>query len=160
MRDVGPPRVVVEPAETPADGDRRRIELGGGARLGDGGVDAPLRDQQPGVPLARGGVAGVELDRAAEAAVGRVPIPVVQESDPGERGVGLGQRIVELERLVRELPRPRHRLADRHAAVVHVQGVAVRESAVGERVAGSSAMAASKYAIASLSPSARRLFQQ
>ena len=63
------------------------------------------------------------------------PVPVVDEGDPRERGVGLAQRVVQLDRLPRHLLRPLHPLADRRPAVVDLQRVGVRQPGVGQRVA-------------------------
>ena len=54
--------------------------------------------EQVGVPVVGLGAVGVDGERAPEGRVGARPVPVVEEADHAERGVGDGEGAVERER--------------------------------------------------------------
>ncbi len=76
---------------------RERIELQGALKMGHRFVEAPDAVEVLAVGLVRVGVAGVEFQRALELPLcpGKVPVPF--EEKEGQRGVGLGQLVVEFE---------------------------------------------------------------
>ena len=58
--------VIVQPSHAAPDRDRCRIELDGQPPLGNAPSRVSHRDQEPRMPLPGNGVAGIELERAAE----------------------------------------------------------------------------------------------
>ncbi len=128
-------RVVVDPADGAPDGDRGGIELERGVALDQRLVESPVRRQPEGVPLVRRGVGGIQLDGPLKFSPGGFPVPIVDEQAPGERGVGLGEGVVELESLPRVGFRPRKPFGDRDAAIVQLKRVRIGEPGVGRRVA-------------------------
>ena len=76
----------------------------------------------------------VEFQRTPELALGRVPVPVVPEDDMAEGGVGLGQPVVDLDRLPRRGLRLRHQFRRRHFTGDCEHAVCLGEPGVGQRV--------------------------
>src|SRR6201988_5033539 len=89
-----------------------------------------------GVPVVRGGVVGIDLERAAVLAFGDGPIEVMANSCKAERGVSLGGRGIEFDSLscclFGRAGRFRKRLDTEDADPVVIVG----NAGVGERVIG------------------------
>src|SRR2546422_10782763 len=81
-RLVGAPRVEIEPAHTPPDRDRARIELERGVAFDQGLVEPRVRGQPERVPLVGRRVARAQLDGPPELAPRGLPVPVVQQPAP------------------------------------------------------------------------------
>ena len=86
------------------------------------------------MPLSGGGISGVELDGPSELPPGCLPVPVMDERDPGQRGVCFGQAVVQRQGPESLLLRATQTVSDGRTAVVHFQRVAVGQAGIGERV--------------------------
>src|SRR6185436_1687886 len=96
-RQVVTSRVVVGPAERTSRRDGTAVQFHRGVCLDERLAGGAERAQQKREPLVRRRVPWIPLDRATELPPGLAPIPIVDESTPGERRMCFRERVVELD---------------------------------------------------------------
>src|SRR5262245_53069522 len=94
------------------------------------------RREQKRVPLMSGGVPRVELDGSAKLVVRVRPVPVMNESAPGQRRVRLGEIVVQRDRFQCIRLCALESFMNRNASIIDVQRMTVGESRVRQRVRG------------------------
>src|ERR1700730_6404905 len=115
-----------------------RVEIEGSFRLGQGFVRLPKSAKIDGVPMMMsGGRSGIQRESSLKMLLGSRPIPIVRKADPSERNLGLGEVVVELERLQGRglrfrphLPRRKHTPEPEHFVAISQPGVSQRVSRV------------------------------
>ena len=122
------------PGHDRVDDRRHRIERQRLAPLALRLVEAAHGGEELGVPLMRGGVVGIQFDRASVFALRGVPIPLVRVDRIRQRRVRLGQLIVDRQRLLRRRPRAREGLFRRQPGPDIEQVVDVGQAGVRQRV--------------------------
>src|SRR5690349_15153263 len=83
-----------------------------------------------------GGIVRVFLDSLLEGLISARPIPVVIGFDHRQRGVGLGQRVVNRERFLRRIFRLRESFASWQQAVIAERDIGISQCSVGTGVLG------------------------
>src|SRR5215467_12191407 len=97
-------------------------------------VEPPHRGQILGIPLMSGRIVRVEFEGSLERALSSRPVPLI-ESNPGERVLGLGKRVVKLQGFSRSLLDSCKPFFRRNPVQAPQDVVAISQPGVGESIA-------------------------
>src|SRR5205085_7632493 len=92
-------RIIKRPPEIYVREWRERLQLPGRLALGDRFAGAAREGEEGGVPVVGRGVVRVTPDGLSEFPLGLLPVPLALQLDHAQRGVRLGQRVVERQGL-------------------------------------------------------------
>ena len=108
---------------------RHRIELQHAPRFRDRLIRPAKGREQISIVVMRGRIAWIELDRAVEFLFGDAPVELVQPQ-MAERGMRIGERVVEPQRLEHRAVRQREGVARQQVVVIELRQVDVGEARV------------------------------
>src|SRR2546422_2589752 len=115
---------------------RERIKFPGSSHLSNGFVEAPHCQQLPAIPMMSQCIAGLEFNGSLEVRLPSRPTQVIKRSDHCQGGIGLGDRVINLECFQsRRFCFGKGLLWWRFSQPT-MNGVTVSQSGIGQRVGG------------------------
>ena len=128
------PGVEVGVAQIRADNERDRVQLQRSVRLRKRLLEPAHVAEADGIPMMGRREAWLQFDGASELGLRPSPIPIIEELHSSQRGVRLGEMLVQLQRFESRGARRRIALQRRAARIQGHENVRVRDAGVGNGV--------------------------